>query len=122
MVKVMLSVAMLILCYCSAVKVDATNTTTGDGKDIVVSGHDLRRTLNCNGNNVVIDANDSVLTLLGECNEVEVNGASNSITIDVVASIVVNSADNVVRWKKAAKGDKPRIVDESKGNTIEQVK
>jgi hypothetical protein len=63
-----------------------------------------------------------VFTLRGQCNEVEVNGASNSITIDVVASIVLNSADNVVRWKKAARGEKPSVVDESTGNKVEQVK
>jgi hypothetical protein len=123
MSKLSLSMAMLfILGHCNAVKVDATNTRSVTGESIVVSGHHLRRTVNCNGNSVVVDANDSVLTLRGQCNEVEVNGADNTITIDVVASIVLNSADNVVRWKKAAKGDKPKVVDESSGNKVEQIK
>lgn len=122
MSKVIPSIAMLfILCYCNAFNVAATNTTSATGEDIVISGHDLRKTANCNGKNVVVDANDSVITLRGQCNEVEVNGGSNTITIDVVASIVLNSADNVVRWKKAAKGDKPKVVDESSGNKVEQV-
>lgn len=122
MSKAILSMAMLfIVCYCNAVKVGATDTTSGTGKDIVISGHDLNKTVNCNGNNVVVDANDSVITLRGQCNEVQVNGSSNAITIDVVASIVLNSADNAVRWKKAAKGDKPKVVDKSTGNKVEQV-
>ena len=123
MSKVILSIAMLfILCYCNAVKVDATDTTSGTGEDIVINGHDLRKTVNCNGNNVVVDANDSDLTLRGECKEVKVNGSTNTITIDLVASIVLESADNTVRWKKAANGNKPKIVDRSTGNKVEQVK
>src|ERR1044071_8999288 len=105
MSKVILSMALLaIVCCCSALTVDATNTPKATVGDIVIDGHDLRKTVNCNGNNVVVDANNSVLTLRGECNEIQVNGAENTITVDVVASIVLNSADNTVRWKKAAKG------------------
>ena len=123
MSKVVLSLAMLFVsCYWNAVKVDVTANPTGSAEDIVINGHDLRKTVNCNGNNVVVDANDSVLTLRGECNEVQVNGSSNTITIDVVASILLNSADNTVRWKKAAKGDKPKVVNRSTGNKVEQVK
>ena len=88
----------------------------------MISGHDLRKTVNCSGNNVVIDANDSVLTLRGQCNEVPVNGSTNTITIDVIASIVLESADNTVRWKKAANGAKPKVVDRSNGNTVTQLK
>jgi hypothetical protein len=96
--------------------------TIGPADDIVINGHEMRKTVNCNGNNVVVDANDSVLTLRGKCNEVKVNGSTNSITIDEVASIVLESADNTVRWKKAAKGDKPSVTDRSTGNTVTQVK
>ena len=46
MSKLILSTAMLfILCYCSAIKVDAVNTTRGTGDDIVINGHDLRKTV-----------------------------------------------------------------------------
>jgi hypothetical protein len=110
------------MCYCNAVKVDATNTTGRTTGDIVINGHDLRKTVDCNGNNVIVDANDSVITLRGQCNEVKLNGSTNTITIDVVASIVLESADNTVRWKKAANGNKPKITDRSTGNKVEQVK
>ena len=123
MSKLILSTAMLfILCYCSAIKVDAVNTTRGTGDDIVINGHDLRKTVDCKGNNVVVDANDSVITVRGECNEVQVNGSTNTITIDTVGSIVLMSADNTVRWKKALKGNKPKVTDRSTGNKVEQVK
>ena len=122
MSKVIFSTVILfLLCYGSAVKVDATNAAGRRG-DIVINGHDLRKTVDCNGNNVVVDANDSVITMRGECNEVKVNGSTNTITIDQVASIVLDSADNTVRWKKAANGNKPKIVDKSTGNKVEQVK
>jgi len=52
----------------------------------------------------------------------KVDGSTNTVTVDSVASIVLNSADNTIRWKKAAKGDKPKVVDRSTGNKVSQVK
>src|SRR5215813_1194975 len=104
---------LLVLCCSNAATFSATGVTGSMADDIVIGGHDLKKTVTCNGNNVVVDANDSTLTLKGQCNEVRVNGSTNTITIDVVASIVLDSADNKVRWKKAARGDKPKVVDRS---------
>ncbi len=122
-IRIVLSMGLLILFVCGiAVTRSAAEAAKNAGEDLVIGGHDLRKTVNCNGNNIVVNANDSELTLKGQCNEVRVNGSTNKITIDVVASIVLESADNTVRWKKAAQGDKPKIVDRSTGNKIEQVK
>src|SRR5262249_5213087 len=88
----------------NAVTVHSTDTMIGNGDDIVISGHDLRRTLDCNGKNVLVEANDSTIVLRGNCNELEVDGCCNTITVDVVDHIILNSADNTVRWKKAANG------------------
>ena len=96
--------------------------TGSKARDIVIKGHDLRKTVDCGGNDVVVEANDSVIIVRGECNELRVNGSTNTITVNTVASIVLNSADNTVRWKKAAKGNKPTVVDRSTGNKVEQVK
>src|SRR5215831_20704097 len=104
----------LALCFMSSSNVAGRMSATPS--DIVIGGHDLKRTADCNGNSVVVDANDSLITLKGECNEIRVNGSTNTITVDTVASIVLNSADNTIRWKKAAKGDKPKVVDRSTGN------
>jgi hypothetical protein len=123
MLKVILSMAILLpLCYGNAVRTGAGEIERGAGEDIVINGHDLRNTVDCSGNSVVVDANDSVITVRGECDELRVNGSSNTITVNVVASIVLNSADNTVRWKKAAKGNKPEVVDKSTGNKVEQIK
>lgn len=123
MMRIVLSMGLLLIFVCgNALTPSAAEAANPAGEDIVISGHDLRKTVNCNGNNVVVDANDSELILKGQCNEVRVNGSTNAITIDVVASIVLDSADNTVRWKKAARGDKPKIVDRSTGNKVEQVK
>ena len=121
MLKTIFSLAMLSL-LCSVGLTIECRTTKAAGQDITISGHDLKKTVTCKGNNVVIDANDSVLTLKGECNEVQVNGSTNTITIDAVASILLNSADNTVRWKKATQGDKPKVVDKSTGNKVSQLK
>ena len=109
-------------CYSNGVRTGATGITGGAAADIVINGHDLRKTVDCTGNNLIVEANDSVITARGECNELRVDGSTNTITVNVVASIVLNSADNTVRWKKAAKGDKPKVVDRSTGNKVEQVK
>jgi hypothetical protein len=121
MFKTIFSLAMLSLLCSMALTMNARTTKAVD-QDITISGHDLKRTVTCRGNNVVIDANDSVLTLKGECNEVQVNGSTNTITIDTVASILLNSADNTVRWRKATQGEKPKLVDKSTGNKVEQLK
>ncbi len=121
--RIRFSIVLLLILICGNVLTpSAVELANYAGEDIVIGGHDLRKTVNCNGNNVVVDANDSELFLKGQCNEVRVNGSTNKITIDVVASIVLESADNTVRWKKAAQGDKPKIVDRSTGNKVEQVK
>jgi hypothetical protein len=121
--RIVFSTGLLLLFVCgNALTPSAAEIIISAGDDIEISGHDLRKTVTCNGNNVVVDANDSQLTLKGQCNEVRVNGSTNAITIDVVGSIVLESADNTVRWKKAAHGDKPKIVDRSTGNKVEQIK
>jgi hypothetical protein len=121
--RLVFSTGLLLLLVCgNGLIPSAAEITHSAGEDIVIGGHDLKKTVTCKGNNVVVDANDSQLTLKGQCNEVRVNGSTNVITIDVVASIVLESADNTVRWRKAAQGDKPKIVDRSTGNKVEQVK
>lgn len=123
MVRIVFAMGLLFVFVCGNALTPTVAAVAGRaGEDIVIEGHDLRKTVNCNGNDVVVNANDSELILKGQCNEVRVNGSTNAITIDVVASIVLESADNTVRWKKAARGDKPKIVDRSTGNKVEQVK
>lgn len=123
--RIILSIGLLLLFVCSNPLTPMAVADAGDDYlviDIVIDGHDLHRTVNCNGNNVVVKANDSKLILKGQCKEVQVNGSTNILTIDVVASIILESADNTVRWKKAAQGDKPKVVDRSSGNKVEQIK
>ena len=123
MLRVIFSMALLFCLFCGGMAgTGAAGMTGGTAGDIVINGHDLRKTVDCTGNDVVVDANDSVITIRGECNELRVNGSTNTITVNTVASIVLNSADNTVRWKKAAKGNKPTVVDKSTGNKVEQVK
>jgi hypothetical protein len=121
--RVIFSIVLIFsLYYGNVVRIGATDMTGGTAGDIVINGHDLRKTVDCTGNDVVVEANDSIITVRGECKELRVNGSTNTITISTVASIVLNSADNTVRWKKAAKGNKPTVVDRSTGNKVEQVK
>jgi len=123
MLRVIFSMALLFsLCCAGLSSIGAAGTTAGAAGDIVIAGHDLKKTVDCTGNDVVVDANDSVITIRGECKELRVNGSTNTITVNIVASIVLNSADNTVRWKKAAKGEKPTVVNRSTGNKVEQVK
>ena len=121
MLKLVLSIATL-LALSQAFTAGANVHPSPTGDEIVISGHDLVKTVNCNGKNVVIDANDSTLTFRGQCNEVKVNGSTNTITLEEVATIVLESADNTVRWKKAASGAKPKVVDRSTGNMVSQEK
>ena len=105
----------------NAIGIHGAATSTDSGEDIVIRGHHLRRTVNCKGNNVLVDANESVIILQGECNELTIDGCCNTITVDAVASIVLNSSDNKVRWKKAANGKQPKVNNDGKGNKVEQV-
>src|SRR6185295_14804412 len=95
MLKMVLSTAILLaLSHGEAFTAGANVHPNTTGDEIVISGHDLVKTVNCNGKNVVIDANDSTLTFRGQCNEIKVNGSTNTITLEEVATIVLESADN----------------------------
>ena len=77
MLRVIFSMAVLFtLCHGNAVSIAATERNSDTG-DIVINGHDLHKTVDSSGNNVVVDANDSVITIRGECNELRVNGSTN---------------------------------------------
>ncbi|MDB4955736.1 MAG: hypothetical protein JWO36_3305 [Myxococcales bacterium] len=93
-------------------------------------------------------AKDAVVTIktakgtygfLGECKKISITGAKNAVSIAAVGkllvsgsdnlidveqvdAIVVNGAKNKVTWKKAGKGDKPKITSGNKSNHVAQAK
>jgi hypothetical protein len=76
---------------------------------------------------------------IGECKQITVNGGKNVLSIasvgklvvdgkqnlaeiEKVESIAVSGAKNQVTWKKALKGDKPKVSTDGRGNQVEKKK
>ena len=75
-------------------------------------------TLDCLGRVVHVDGAATDLTLVGECPELEVGGATNNITVETVGRIVVTGISNDISWVAALKGGPPDIEDTGISNEI----
>jgi hypothetical protein len=69
---------------------------------------------------VFIDGNGNTITLSGECLTVALNGSSNTVMIEAVASILLNGDGNQVIWQRALTGSSPTVVRLGANNTVAQ--
>ena len=77
-------------------------------------------TLDCLGRIVHVDGAATDLTLVGECPELEIGGATNNITVESVGRIVVTGISNYISWTSAITGDAPEIENTGISNEIVQ--
>src|SRR5262245_24479557 len=78
---------------------------THDGASLVIDGAGMTRSYTCTpGQRVVVSGSMLKLTLDGDCGIVEVNGASNTITVDGTTSVDFIVAYNTVTWRRNLSG------------------
>jgi hypothetical protein len=74
----------------------------------------------CRGEDVQVNGSSAELILLGECPDVQVNGMSNTVKIELAKNIQVNGMSNKVIWEQSLVGAKPRIQTSGVGNSVRQ--
>lgn len=99
------------------VKVD----TTQEGASISVDGYELKRSVNCSKyNRLLVNGDESVITIKGVCRQVMINGDKNKITAEAAMEFVINGSENTVSYSKYANGKRPSVIENRPGNTIEK--
>ena len=95
--------------------------TTQEGPPISIDGFELKRSVNCTKyNRVMINGDESNITIKGVCRQVMINGDKNKITADAAMEYVVNGTENTVNYSKFANGKRPSVIENKPGNTIEK--
>lgn len=100
------------------VNVDTSQT----GPSISIDGYEQKKSANCaKYNRVMINGDDSTITLKGVCRQVMINGDKNKITAEAAMEFVVNGSENTVSYSKLANGKRPSVIENKPGNTIEKI-
>lgn len=76
-------------------------TASAAGDAIHISGVDQKRSLPCEGRDVVVEGVDNILTFTGVCASLTVSGTDNTIVIGLKpgASVKVEGTGQTVRWR-----------------------
>ncbi|MES2318179.1 MAG: DUF3060 domain-containing protein [Pseudomonadota bacterium] len=74
-------------------------------KIISVSGSGYHRTFPCNGRKLEVAGSGHVISTTGECSNVEVSGADNTVEVAIASkgTLEVSGTTNSVRWKSSGK-------------------
>jgi hypothetical protein len=99
-------------------------TVETDGSKLEINGVNRKDTLRCaSTSKVEINGTGHDLTLVGECDEVEVNGSSNRVKVEAAKSIEVNGTSNTVTWKRGVGSAKqPKVERSGIGNKVSKEK
>jgi hypothetical protein len=95
-----------------------------DDEDLVIQddGRTIDHTCG-NGQAIIVNGDQNVITLHGPCKDVHVNGARNRITTDQVQSIIANGDANQVQWRAGPKKNKtPSVSTNGNGNTVSRLR
>ena len=110
-------------CLGSAVLLIATVGTgphaRAAGVEVASSG--IKSELNCAGKGAQISGSDNMLTILGDCSQLEVFGSNNRIAITLAqgATVQVFGSNNDVTWSMR-NGKLPKIETVGSANAIRQ--
>ncbi|MBI5543993.1 MAG: DUF3060 domain-containing protein [Deltaproteobacteria bacterium] len=85
-----------------------------------ISGNDEKHDEDCAGRDVDVSGNDLKVTLRGECGRVEVSGNDNVVDLDVAADIEVVGNANKVTWARGPGTAKPKISKAGSDNEVKQ--
>lgn len=96
--------------------------TSLDGDNLSVNAGEQKKTLDCNKfNNVMINADASVITIKGACRKLTINGDGNQVTADAIAEMAFNGTSNTVNYSRFPNGKPPLVTQNTSGNTVEHV-
>lgn len=96
--------------------------TTQQGPSISIDGYKQKKSANCTKyNRVMVNGDESVITIKGVCRQVMINGDKNEITAEAAMEFVINGSENKVSYSKFANGKRPSIIENKPGNTIEKI-
>lgn len=102
---------------------DEGASTAEAGATLELSGSDSRETHRCSPKTEVnISGSDNDITLTGECKRVSVNGSTNKVKVEAVATIDVTGSENQVTWKRAVGGKKPKVNRTGHDNKVTQAR
>ena len=86
-----------------------------------VNGSRKKETLECEGEDVIVNGLHNEVVIRGKCSKLTVNGVGNRVTVAEVVEIAVVGRDNVIRYEHGPDGKPPRIENRLPGNTVEPV-
>ncbi|MFZ6870696.1 DUF3060 domain-containing protein [Undibacterium sp. Di27W] len=98
----------------SAVQSNSGGKQTGRADGVRMTGNDMSKSTQCNGQPVYIQGNGNQISLTGACPQVHVNGNENQVTIAQLGKVQLVGNDNQVKWTQALNGQEPQV--QSSGN------
>lgn len=98
----------------SAVQGNNSGKQAAPADGVRMTGNDMSKSTQCNGQPVYIQGNGNQISLSGTCPQVRVNGNDNQITVAQLGKVQVVGNDNQVKWAQALNGQKPLV--QSSGN------
>jgi hypothetical protein len=87
---------------------------------ITIDGMGGEQTFDCAGKDVVVNGTQIALMLTGVCDTIEINGATNTITVDAVRSLVINGLGNSVTYLYTLNSNEPTAELVGLNNTVER--
>jgi hypothetical protein len=97
-----------------------TAATQSAGQSVAVSQSNLKKTLDCGGQEASIVGSQNEITLTGECPAVTVKGSQNTISIEAVGTIRVVGTMNKVTWQRSTIAKGPTVTRSGLDNVITQ--
>lgn len=94
------------------------------GPTLVTGERSVARNIYCKGEPVVVQDQNSALTISDRCRVLRVTGSNNKVTLDIQSRgrIEVTGSGNNVAWHLADVGSPPEIIDYGSGNSIRQLR
>jgi hypothetical protein len=87
---------------------------------MTIDGMGGEQTFDCAGKEVVVNGTQIALTLTGVCDTIEINGATNTVTVDAVRSLVINGLGNKVTYLYTLNNVEPTAELVGLNNTVER--
>lgn len=116
------AVLMMVACAFGPMTAAAQDDSEGQG-NIEVSGTGEMATHACTpGTRVEINGASNNVTLTGECKSVTVSGSSNTVKVEATRAIIVEGTSNSVTWKRTIGKAKPKVSRTGVGNKVSQEK
>jgi hypothetical protein len=79
-------------------------------EDVVsIRGAGIKRTLTCDGREVVATGTGHRLTLLGRCQRVTLTGTGHVVRVERLGRASISGMNNTIEWEHALEGERPRV-------------